>query len=115
MNLARAAFPADEAPRLREINEGEARGRAYRFEGHDSIVLAGAVRTPDARGLDALGAKIGGRRRGGVRAGAYQNPPVSSDAYRANVGHKATIGEVYYCNSLILLALPRGLEPLFSP
>ena len=66
VNLACAAFLTDESSRLRKIDESEARGRADRFERHNRIVLAGAVQTPYARGLDALGAEIGDRRRGGV-------------------------------------------------
>ena len=69
VNGARAASLADEAPRLRKINESEARGRADRVERHERIVLAGAVQTPYAHGADALGAKIGDGRRGGALGG----------------------------------------------
>lgn len=69
LHLPGAAFPADKAPRLRKIDENEARGQLDRFEGHDSVVLAGAIQAPHPRPSDALGAKIGDRRRGGVHDG----------------------------------------------
>jgi hypothetical protein len=44
-----------------------------------------------------------------------QRPLPFTDAYRARVWHKTKIGPDIANNLLILLALPRGLEPLFSP
>jgi len=43
LNLLHAAFPASEAPCLRQIYECDARGRAEGVERHDSMALAGAV------------------------------------------------------------------------
>ena len=42
-------------------------------------------------------------------------PLTIADAYPANVGHARFLGTKTICNALTSLALPRGLEPLFSP
>ena len=39
----------------------------------------------------------------------------SGNAYWARVGHETRLGRNFVGNLLISLALPRGLEPLFSP
>jgi hypothetical protein len=41
--------------------------------------------------------------------------PSFAHAYQAQVGHAPGSGTNLISNCLILLALPRGLEPLFSP
>ena len=44
-----------------------------------------------------------------VRSRAFGN------VYWVNVGHVDLLGVKYKYKTLILLALPRGIEPLFSP
>jgi hypothetical protein len=90
------------------------RGASYAGE---TIAMQGVGSQPIDGGL--TGRNIGRRGWGGdrlrhgtpwrLRSWTFRN------AYRANVGHRAQLDGLVVCTLLKSLALPRGIEPLFSP